>query len=208
MKQEIRPRLDRDARREAILDVAGDVFLEEGFAAASMSAIATRLGGSKGTLYNYYRSKEDLFEAYVCRHCIWLQEELFDFLVEGSEVRAALTAFGVTLLSHVLSDFNLRNFRVITAEAERAQGIGKTFYEAGPLSGVKRLAIYLAGAAREGRLRMEDPLVAAHQFVGLCQNRMFKARMCGVMDEPTPEEIEQEVAAAVHTFMAAFGADA
>ena len=58
-----KPRLDRDARRELILDVAQDVFLEEGFAAASMSTIAARLGGSKGTLYNYFRSKDELFAA-------------------------------------------------------------------------------------------------------------------------------------------------
>ena len=52
MMQDVKPRLDRDARREAILDVASDVFLEEGYANASMSTIAARLGGSKGTLYN------------------------------------------------------------------------------------------------------------------------------------------------------------
>ena len=56
-------RLDRDARRELILDVAQEVFLEEGFANASMSTIAARLGGSKGTLYNYFKSKDDLFTA-------------------------------------------------------------------------------------------------------------------------------------------------
>jgi hypothetical protein len=37
-----KPRLDRDARREAILDVAAEVFLEEGFDAASMSTIAAQ----------------------------------------------------------------------------------------------------------------------------------------------------------------------
>ena len=30
-----------------------------------MSTIAARLGGSKGTLYNYFKSKEELFEAQV-----------------------------------------------------------------------------------------------------------------------------------------------
>ena len=55
----------RDQRREAILEVAREVFTEEGYAAASMSTIAARLGGSKGTLYNYFKSKEELFGAYV-----------------------------------------------------------------------------------------------------------------------------------------------
>src|SRR4051812_22630064 len=75
-----KPRLDRDARREAILDVAQEVFLEEGFAAASMSTIAARLGGSKGTLYNYFKSKDDLFNAYVERRCLWQQDEIFECL--------------------------------------------------------------------------------------------------------------------------------
>jgi AcrR family transcriptional regulator len=53
----------RDAKRDTIIEVARQVFFEEGYAAASMSTIAARLGGSKGTLYNYFKSKEELFEA-------------------------------------------------------------------------------------------------------------------------------------------------
>ena len=34
-----------------------------------MSTIAARLGGSKGTLYNYFKSKEELFEAYIRETC-------------------------------------------------------------------------------------------------------------------------------------------
>ena len=44
----------RDSRRQAIMDVAREVFMAEGFAEASMSAIAAQVGGSKGTLYNYF----------------------------------------------------------------------------------------------------------------------------------------------------------
>src|SRR3954464_10654712 len=62
-------RKGRGDRRELILDVASEVFLKEGYAATSMSEIAARLGGSKGTLYNYFKSKEELFEAYVSRNC-------------------------------------------------------------------------------------------------------------------------------------------
>ena len=51
-------RKGRGDRRELILDVASEVFLKEGYAATSMSEIAARLGGSKGTLYNYLKSKE------------------------------------------------------------------------------------------------------------------------------------------------------
>src|ERR1700760_3697848 len=62
-------RLAPDDRRKAILAIARDVFLTEGYAAASMSAIASRLGGSKGTLYNYFPSKEALFAEFMRNEC-------------------------------------------------------------------------------------------------------------------------------------------
>ena len=51
------------------MSVAREVFFEHGYSATSMSAIAARLGGSKGTLYNYFRSKEELFEAQLRDVC-------------------------------------------------------------------------------------------------------------------------------------------
>src|SRR5947209_16334161 len=104
-----RPRLDRDARREAILDVAQEVFLEEGFANASMSMIAARLGGSKGTLYNYFKSKDDLFNAYVERRCLW-QDEIFAAPLDNETPDETLRRIGRAYLTRVLTDFNLRNF--------------------------------------------------------------------------------------------------
>ena len=103
-----KPKLDRDTRREAILDVARDVFLEEGYASASMSTIAARLGGSKGTLYNYFKNKEELFAAYVVRHCAWQSEAMFAMLAEDEDVHRALTELGRTSY-----DFNIGKIRYI-----------------------------------------------------------------------------------------------
>ncbi len=204
---EAKPRRGRDARREAIIDVAGEIFLEDGYTAASMSAIAARLGGSKGTLYNYFDSKEALFRAYVERHCAWQQEEMFALLDERTDFRGALAGVGRNFLRSTLSDFSLRNFRLIVAEAGRSGEVGRAFYEAGPLTGMARLAGMLAQAAQRGDIAVVDPLAAAHQFIGLCQNRLLKARLCGVAPEPSAAEIERDVAAAVETFLAAFGPD-
>src|SRR3546814_2172753 len=57
-------RVKSEARKDAILSIALEVFREVGFEAASMSQIASRVGGSKATLYSYFSSKEELlFEA-------------------------------------------------------------------------------------------------------------------------------------------------
>jgi AcrR family transcriptional regulator len=206
MTVETRTRVDRDSRREAILDVASAVFMEVGYAAASMSMIAARLGGSKGTLYNYFKSKEELFEAHVERHCAWQQETMDELLLqEDLDVRDSLMRLGRILLQVVLSGVGLRNFILVVSESGRSPELGRAFYQAGPQSGAARLADFIGQAVAAGRLRPCDPALAAHQFIGLCQNRLLKARLCNVALEPTPAEIDAEVAAAVATFMAAFG---
>jgi AcrR family transcriptional regulator len=52
-----------NAKRLQIMDGAREVFLAQGFDAASMGAIARKAGVSKGTLYVYFDGKEQLFEA-------------------------------------------------------------------------------------------------------------------------------------------------
>lgn len=47
--------------REEIIRAAAEVFMEFGFAASSIDAIAERLGATKGRIYHYYKSKADLF---------------------------------------------------------------------------------------------------------------------------------------------------
>jgi AcrR family transcriptional regulator len=198
-------RLDRDARREAILDVAEQVFLEHGFGAASMSEIAARLGGSKGTLYNYFKSKDELFEAYVLRRCVLNLDNIYSLPINGERVEDTLARLGRAYLRRILSEENLRHFRLIIAEAQRSPEIGRAFYEAGPGRGAERLAGRIAEWAERGMLEVDDPRIAAFQFTGLCQNRYMKQRLCNAIPELTSAQIEAEVAAAVRTFMRAYG---
>jgi AcrR family transcriptional regulator len=193
-----------DSRRDAILDVAQQVFLEEGFAAASMSTIAARLGGSKGTLYNYFKSKDELFKAYVERRCVFNQRNIHAGPIEGS-LADGLRRLGESYLTNVLGEENLKHFRVIIAEAERSPDFGRAFYEAGPKRGAERLAAQLEIWAKDGRLKLDDPLTAAHHFLGLCQNRYFKARMCNAIPPLTQAQIAAEAKSAVDTFLLAFG---
>jgi AcrR family transcriptional regulator len=57
-----KPRPDlRDLKERAILEAAARVFAERGLRGTRMADIATRAGIGKGTVYEYFRSKEDLF---------------------------------------------------------------------------------------------------------------------------------------------------
>jgi AcrR family transcriptional regulator len=58
----------KDARPLELLDAALELFVEKGFAAARAEEVALRAGVSKGTLYLYYPSKEELFKAVIVRN--------------------------------------------------------------------------------------------------------------------------------------------
>ncbi len=62
-----KPRWERrkDARPQEILSAALDLFVERGFAATRLDDVAKQAGLSKGTLYLYFASKEELFKAVV-----------------------------------------------------------------------------------------------------------------------------------------------
>ena len=196
---------ERQNRRDAILDVAEEVFVEQGFAAASMSEIAARLGGSKGTLYNYFKSKDELFEAYVQNRCVLNLDEMYAVGPDGETVRGTLTRIGQAFLRRVLSEENLRHFRLIIAEAERSPEWGRLFYEAGPARGNQRLAQRIAEWAERGLVDAPDPDLAARHFMGMVQNRYFKARLCNYLPELSDAQVETETAAAIDTFLRAFG---
>src|SRR3954467_6540322 len=55
----------KEARPGELLDAALELFVEKGFAATRAEEVAARAGVSKGTLFLYFPSKEELFKAVV-----------------------------------------------------------------------------------------------------------------------------------------------
>ncbi|WP_374576393.1 TetR/AcrR family transcriptional regulator [Phenylobacterium sp.] len=193
-----------DRRRETILEIARDVFMMQGFAATSMSAIATRLGGSKGTLYNYFKSKEELFGAVVARECAGLAASLFENVPPDGEMRQRLTHFGRVILSRLLEDGPIRLQRIIVAETERFPEIGAAFYESGHRQIQDRLSAYMAADIAAGRLSEADPHVAAAQFKDLVLSNIHQQKLWGVLGDFTDEHLEAHVDRAVETFLKAY----
>ncbi len=79
------------ARPQELLDAALELFVEKGYAATRTDDVARRAGVSKGTLYLYYPSKEELFKA-VVRH------NLSSLIAEGEELAGSFEGSSSTLL--------------------------------------------------------------------------------------------------------------
>jgi AcrR family transcriptional regulator len=73
------PRIvDKDAKKADILDAAAVVFAREGFANAKIADIAIEAGIGKGTVYEYFRSKEEMFLA-LCQRLVRWPEDMAPF---------------------------------------------------------------------------------------------------------------------------------
>jgi len=201
------PRAAKDERRDAIVAIAHEAFLANGYAGASMSAIAARLGGSKGTLYNYFASKEELFAAVIERKSEQFLSFLYDAEIEGSDLRNTLTNFCRHFLELALAEDSIATFRLVSAECARFPEIGHTLYKTGPLRGREHMRRFLERARNAGQLRSDaDIELASEQIFALCLFGIHQRRLWLVTPVPSSEEIRTQVEGAVSTFLRAFGA--
>jgi AcrR family transcriptional regulator len=206
--EDTRPKVGRDDKRDAIIRTALAAFLAEGYAETSMSSLAAKVGGSKATLYTYFKSKEELFAAVVARKCEQIRILLSQAEIEsGGELRATLTNFGEHFVELLLSDDSIETFRLATAEAARFPEIGRAIYNSGVRQSHQRMVEFLEHAKESGGLRSDaDVQCAAEQFADLCLSGLQRRRLWNVTPCPSRDEIRANVARAVDTFMRAFAA--
>ena len=205
LEQETGRRQDGGAKRRQIMDGARTVFLSAGFDGASMNDIARAAGVSKGTLYAYFTSKDELFEAIIRAEYAQSAERLCTFRREG-DPRTMLTDFGVRLMRRMAEPSHMSLARVVIAAVEKFPNVGRAFYEAGPLFGATRLAAELRALEAAGALKLPDPERAAWHFVDLCLSYVYKRLLFGVVESLSPGEIEDAVESGVEVFFRAYGA--
>ena len=197
----------RARKRENIVAAAREAFLLHGYVGTAMSDIASRTGGSKTTLWNYFPSKQHLFAAvvddivkhYAIAHTIEMDS--------GEPVDVAMRRFAMVMMTTILSEPILSLRRLVTAEARRFPELGGLFYERGPKPGEAHLAAFIAAAMADGRLRNGDPLIAAQQFGAMCQSGCFQKALLGIDAEVDVRAIERDVDAALDTFLRAWKID-
>lgn len=73
--------VDKDAKRLELIEAATNVLAREGLGRTKMAQVADEAGVGKGTLYEYFASKDELFLA-VCQHCVHWPESAAPFVAE------------------------------------------------------------------------------------------------------------------------------
>ena len=193
-------------RRARILAGATEIFVAEGYEGASMSQIAASANVSKGTLYNYFPSKQALFGAFVRARCDQFVHEVFGELQDDAPVGAELRRIAGVMLKLMIAPAGQAVFRVVVMEAAKFPELAKTFMEAGPQVMLRRMTSWLIAQNVAGRLVTPDPQFAAEQFFALSQTRLVMRSRVDPAYRAGDEEIEQVLDGAVQVFLAAYAA--
>jgi TetR/AcrR family transcriptional regulator, mexJK operon transcriptional repressor len=201
----MRARLDEERETE-LLDVATEVFVSEGFSAASMNEIARRANSSKTTFYSRFPTKEALFLAVIERRMEDIFQQVAGSLPENGPIEETLHHFGSALIRLALSKEQVALLRVVSMESAKFPELGKRFYELGPRRGEQMLAAYLSKQIEKGRLSKHDTRQMAQHFESLILGSPIRWIELGFDPTPLPKSaLRKHLNVTVQAFMRAYG---
>ncbi|CAH0529293.1 TetR/AcrR family transcriptional regulator [Vibrio hippocampi] len=134
---------NREKKKQAILAAAKSVFLSEGYTSARMDGVAAQAKLTKQTLYRYFPSKIELFQATLQQigesyHDRYSQHLALD------NTRDALIAFATEFMRFHLSPEHIATQRLLITEATQAPEIVETFMGIGPNDTNRALNLFFA----------------------------------------------------------------
>ena len=198
----------RDLRREhkvrQIVRAATAVFLEDGFAAASMDKIVERAGVSKRTIYNYYDSKDQIFVDVMQAQ---LGELYKDFDIEWDETEgltAQLRRVGRDMLRIANAPVTLALFRITAAEAQRFPKLAQQFFEERFEKVILGIATMLNRAPAKSGIRIDDTRQAAEYFLDLLTGTAFHRVVFGTQPPMDEAAIEARTERTLHFFFGTY----
>jgi len=164
------------AHREEILSAAEKVFAAKGFFPTTMSDIARRAEFGTGTLYKYFKSKEELYFTLIDEKV----EEINRLVkTELSQRNSAVERIKKVLrLQFEFIERNRDFFRIYASERTRFEWtvkdeLGKDLHEK-MVAYIHLLAGVMRQGIEKGELKPLDPMDLAHALVGIVNSFVFE----------------------------------
>jgi TetR/AcrR family transcriptional repressor of mexJK operon len=190
-----------EARRRAFLEAASAVFLEKGYANATLNDVIAKSGGSMQTLYSLFGGKQGLFEALIAERGASIIEPFAGENLLDRTPDDVLVALGIRYLEAVTTPDALGTYRLVVAEGIFMKELAERFWAMGPNRGLVLLTDYMEQQTQRGVLHLRDPRQAARQFWGMLLGNFHMECLLGLREPPKADEIEAAVRTAVARFL-------
>jgi AcrR family transcriptional regulator len=192
------------AKKQSVLKAALRLFLEQGYGATSMDAIAREAGVSKATLYAHVTNKEELFTAITASCAERHLAPHFAFETGHDDIRAELLRFARDHVALLLSEEGAAMYRIVIAEAPRFPELGRAFFVNGPAVKFGALAAYLKHADERGLLKVNDADLAAGELLAMIGGMLHLRAMLGLAHEISADEQEAVIEHGLDAFLRAY----
>lgn len=196
-------RVRTDAKRQEIVEAAASLFLERGYQGTSMSLVSQWLGGSKTTLYGYFKSKEELLLAVLEDDIARSTEDVYA-AEETDDLREYLRRLGLRYLKTRLRLRQVRLFRIVASLPEES-AIGATYHSQSIAPAMRRFAELIATLIEEGALSAGDPWTMAMHMRGMLDQDFVERSVLSPRSEIATDTIERAAWEAADAFMRAYG---
>ncbi|MGQ0737061.1 MAG: TetR/AcrR family transcriptional regulator [Acidobacteriota bacterium] len=161
------PNADGQRTREAILDAALTLFADNGYFGTSLRDVAGAVGVRESALYNYFASKEALFDTLLTVEATSRNEQLAA-LVDRTDLdaRRTLEHLAIQTLDGYATPRQQRVFRILMSDGIRLARDGRINLIERMSGGRLHLEELMRRLTLGGELRRADPLVLAVEFMG------------------------------------------
>jgi AcrR family transcriptional regulator len=201
-------------RDERILETAAALFMERGFDATSIDAVAAASEVGKPTIYARYPGKSALFIA-VLRLKItrWLaplaEQAMADFDETSTDVEAVLMNIVRQMVKSATAPEAVALHGILAAQAQRFPDVARLAHEEGWLPTVRAVASTLQRFADRGIIHIEDAELTAELFLNLVVGRQQQPAALYVAGDPWDSQVmEQRARVAVKLFLNGVRSDA
>jgi AcrR family transcriptional regulator len=194
-------RLCAEERRRVILAAAQKVFLERGYANASIDAVVELAGGSKATVYQLFGNKEGLLAALVTEGAEGLAHLVHELPLDG-DLEESLSAFAHGYLGLIMQPQRMALFRLVVGECGRFPEVGDIFYRTGPQVVGKWLTEFFRGVMGRGLIVNSDPEHTAYQFIHALRADLYMQVLLNPTRAPTEAELDAHIDFVVRAFLA------
>jgi len=181
------PRPRRGGSREAIVDAAGGLFLQRGFGAVSMDDLAEAAGVARRTLYNQFASKEEIFREMLLRVSRQLENAFPPGIETRGDVEDVLRVIARVILELHKNPEYLGFLRMVVADSRQFPWIADEF-AAVMNPQTERLTRFIAHLSAIGILACRNPVLAAHQFMGMLNDVSLWPWMMGRESLAIPDD--------------------
>ena len=172
----------------AIVLAARENFLRDGFAGASMDAIAKSAGVSVKTIYGHFANKDELFSKVMVGACTDnllgdipsedALEQRFPWFKKATQ--EGLFEAGREYLRHLLSEEELALYRAVTRDAYRFPELGRQYQQSIARGRTGILVAYLKGVFRSREWTRRSAVQDAATYEGLLRARIFEEALHGL----------------------------